>query len=214
MLRKQHFCVPLILLLSWMVPLTAHADATQQLEQLLGHWQSVEGSFKQKIYDNDTEELMNSTEGSVYLEKPGKLRWQVTSRDKTLVVSDGKQIWHYDPELEQATVDKFDPNGTSPLLFLTAKSLQLNKDFDVKSVSPLLCGKTVDVCFEMKPHQSEAVFLWTRIGFEKGSLKSLEFLDQLGEHGWITFSKMKVNKPISDSLFHFTAPKGTDIIRR
>jgi outer membrane lipoprotein carrier protein len=190
------------------------ADPIKRLEHRLAHWDTMEGDFKQEIYD-DIEELVDSTQGTVYLKKPGKLRWEVRSKDKSLIVSDGKQIWHYDPELEQATVDVFDPKGTSPLLFLTAKTQNLGEKFVVKEVSNALCDeKRAKACFEMKPRDPEAMFQWIRIGFEKENLLGLEFLDQLGQHGWITFSKMKVNKPMSDSLFRFTPPKGTDMVRR
>lgn len=187
--------------------------ATDRLEQRLASWENLQGNFKQEIY-GDTEELIESTRGVLHLKKPGKLRWEVSSRDKTLIVSDGKHIWHYDPELQQATVDVFDLKSTSPLLFLTGNTQHLGKNFMVKEVSGLLCNEQADACFEMTPRSSDAMFQWIRIGFAKGALLGLEFLDQLGQHGWISFSKMKVNKPMSDSLFHFDPPKGTDVVRR
>ena len=131
-----------------------------------------------------------------------------------MIVSDGKHIWHYDPELQQATVDVFDPKGTSPLMFLTSNTQRLGKNFTVKEVSGPLCNEQADACFEMTPRSQDDMFQWIRIGFSKDTLLGLEFLDQLGQHGWISFSKMKVNKPMSDSLFHFDPPKGTDVVRR
>jgi outer membrane lipoprotein carrier protein len=187
--------------------------ATDRLEKRLGNWENLQGDFKQEIY-GDTEELIESSRGSVYLKKPGKLRWEISTKDKSLIVSDGKHIWHYDPELQQATIDAFNPKGTSPLLFLTANTQHLSKNFMVKEVSGRLCDEQADACFEMTPRGADDMFQWIRIGFSKESLLSLEFLDQLGQHGWISFSKMKVNKPMSDSLFRFEPPKGTDVVRR
>jgi outer membrane lipoprotein carrier protein len=188
--------------------------AVDRLEKRLTDWENLQGSFQQKIY-GDTEELIESTTGTVHLKKTGKLRWEVTNaRDKSLIVSDGKHIWHYDPELQQATIDAFDPKGTSPLMFLTTKTQRLGKNFMVKEVSGPLCNEQADACFEMTPRSQDDMFQWIRIGFSKGALLGLEFLDQLGQHGWISFSKMKVNKPMSDDLFHFTPPKGTDMVRR
>ena len=187
--------------------------ATNRLEKRLAQLENLQSDFSQEIY-GDTEELMESVKGTVYLKKPGKLRWEVNSRDKSLIVSDGKNIWQYDPELQQATVETFDPQGTSPLLFLTAKKQKIGKDFMVKEVSSPLCDEQAQACFEMTPRSEEAMFQWIRLGFGKEGLTGLEFLDQLGQHGWITFSKMKVNIPMSESLFQFTPPKGTDVVRR
>ena len=95
-----------------------------------------------------------------------------------------------------------------------AKQQNLAQQFTVKEVNNPLCGKTADACFEMKPKSDDAMFQWLRIGFSKGSLMGLEFLDQLGQHGWITFTQVQVNKPMSENLFQFSPPKGTDVIRR
>ncbi|MEY3182957.1 MAG: Outer-rane lipoprotein carrier protein [Pseudomonadota bacterium] len=188
-------------------------SSTAALEKRLSSWDNFEANFTQNIY-GDTEELVDSVSGKVYLKKPGKLRWEVNSKDKSLIVSDGKKIWHYDPELQQATVDAFDVTGTSPLLFLSTKTQELGKHFVVKAVSSQLCGRQADSCFEMTPHQADEMFQWIRVGFAKEALTGLEFFDQLGQHGWITFKEMKVNKPMSESLFDFIPPKGTDVVRR
>lgn len=224
-LSRRASSIALLLGLALCLPTAALAEVAavsndvQALETLLANWQTVQGDFKQKVYD-ENEELMESTTGNMHLKKGGKFRWEVVSRDRSLIVADGEQIWHYDPDLEQVTVEKFDPNGTSPLLFLTGKTQQLGSVFQVAkftgkgSKNQALCQSATGACFEMKPRDPESSFQWIRIGFDKDQLSSLEFADQLGQHGWIYFNKLQVNKPIPDSMFHFKPPKGVDVVRR
>src|SRR5262249_31429251 len=40
--------------------------------------------------------------GEVWLKKPGKMRWEYSRPEKKLMLADGKMLWVYEPEDEQA----------------------------------------------------------------------------------------------------------------
>ena len=45
--------------------------------------------------------MKREREGTVYYRKPGRMRWEFEGQDQELIVSDGKQIYSYQPDLNQ-----------------------------------------------------------------------------------------------------------------
>ena len=81
---------------------------------------------------------MERTEtGTLWLKKPGKMRWEYRSPKEKLFVSDGKDAWFYVPDDRQArkeSAKKLD-DVRSPLAFLLGKS-QLEKELQGLSLAP------------------------------------------------------------------------------
>src|ERR1700722_9095524 len=81
---------------------------------------------------------MDRTEsGTLWLKKPGKMRWEYRSPRVKLFVSDGKDAWFYVPEDRQArktTAKKLD-DIRSPLAFLLGKT-KLEKELTGLSLAP------------------------------------------------------------------------------
>src|SRR6267154_1839029 len=92
---------------------------------------------------------MERTEtGTLWLKKPGKMRWEYRSPKEKLFVSDGKDAWFYVPGDRQARrteARKLD-DIRSPLAFLLGKS-KLEKELKGLSlapdVAPLTAGNVV-----------------------------------------------------------------------
>src|SRR6266567_7223602 len=68
--------------------------------------------------------------GHVLVKKPGKMRWEYTSPEKKLFISDGVRVYSYVPEDKQVTVGAVprDDQATAPILFLAGKG-NLVRDF-------------------------------------------------------------------------------------
>src|SRR5882724_4322969 len=83
--------------------------------------------------------------GTLWLKKPGKMRWEYRSPREKLFVSDGKTAWFYVPEDRQArkTAAKKLDDIRSPLAFLLGKT-KLEKELDGLSIAvdqpPLQAG--------------------------------------------------------------------------
>src|SRR4051812_26067282 len=91
--------------------------------------------------------------GHVLVKKPGKMRWEYTSPEKNLFISDGVRVYSYVPEDRQVTVGavpKEDQAG-APILFLAGKG-NLVRDF-TPSIGQLPAGS---------PPNSEALKLVPR----------------------------------------------------
>lgn len=153
--------------------------------------------------------------GTLWLKKPGKMRWEYRSPKEKLFVSDGKTAWFYVPEDGQArksSAKKLD-DLRSPLAFLLGKT-KLEKELRGLSLAP-----------DIAPMQSNDTVL-------RGIPRGLE--DQIGEivlevtpenrivrlimqdvDGASTeyrFSDQKEDVVLGDSKFGFKPPGGTEIV--
>src|SRR5438128_5277468 len=75
--------------------------------------------------------------GTLWLKKPGKMRWEYRSPREKLFVSDGKNAWFYlpnDKQVRKTAVRKLD-DLRSPLAFLLGKT-RLEKELQGLSLAP------------------------------------------------------------------------------
>src|SRR5215467_1088004 len=68
--------------------------------------------------------------GHLLIKKPGKMRWEYTSPEQKLFVSDGSEMYSYIPQDKQVIVATIPPEdqATTPTLFLAGKG-NLTRDF-------------------------------------------------------------------------------------
>src|SRR6266576_2375177 len=121
-------------------PLCA-ADAASDIKNLAAavdahynHLRSLEAEFTE-VYRGSG---MDRTEsGTLWLKKPGKMRWEYRSPKEKLFVSNGKDVWFYVPEDGQARKSqaKHLDDVRSPLAFLLGKT-RLQKELRGLSVAP------------------------------------------------------------------------------
>ena len=98
------------------------------------HLHSLEAEFTE-VYRGSG---MDRTEsGTLWLKKPGKMRWEYRSPKDKLFVSNGKDAWFYVPEDRQArkTDAKKLEDIRSPLAFLLGKT-KLEKELQGLSLAP------------------------------------------------------------------------------
>ncbi len=190
------------------------ASDSAELQSLLGSLSSLQGNFLQTV-KSEQGKVLQRISGKVWLKKPAQFRWEVLGNEPRLVIADGKKVWDYDRDLEQVTVQKLNASQTkAPIFFLTGEAQTIDKDFKV-SMIPLKNGSCMDhcnACFELKPKRGEGSFQWIRIGFKDKILNHMQLLDQLGQYSDFVFKNVKLNGNITNSQFHFTPPKGVDVL--
>ena len=81
--------------------------------------------------------MERSETGTLWLKKPGKMRWEYRSPREKLFVSDGRDAWFYVPDDHQArkTAAKKLEDVRSPLAFLLGKT-KLEKELRGLSMAP------------------------------------------------------------------------------
>ena len=176
------------------------------------HLQSLEAEFTQLYRGSGME---RSESGTLWLKKPGKMRWEYRSPKEKLFVSNGKDAWFYVPEDRQARKEsaKKLEDVRSPLAFLLGKT-KLEKELQGLSlapdIEPLTAGDVVlrGVPTAMADEISEIVL-------EISPDYRITRLVVQGVDGATTdyrFTGQKEDVAIADGRFGFKPPAGTEIV--
>jgi outer membrane lipoprotein carrier protein len=192
-----------------LVSAAALASPTSDVEKALNGLASWSADFTQTI-DDGHGKVMRSAAGKLYLQKPGKFRWDYVQPSEQLILADGKQIWFYDKDLQQANVRDMDASLTSTPAVLLSGSGSLSGQFDVTAL-PDSGGLQ---WFQLIPKHADTDFQLVRIGFLKGEMSSMFLADKLNQVTQLTFSNSKRNAKFAPDLFTFVPPPGVDVIGR
>jgi outer membrane lipoprotein carrier protein len=176
------------------------------------HLRSLEAEFTE-LYRGSGMERTES--GTLWLKKPGKMRWEYRSPKEKLFVSDGKTAWFYVPEDGQARkspAKKLD-DLRSPLALLLGKTklekelrgLSLapdivpmqNNDIVLRGVPKGLEDQISEIVLEVTPDNRIA-----RLIMQEADGASTEY----------RFSDQKEDVAIGDPKFGFKPPSGTEIV--
>lgn len=160
--------------------------------------------------------ISRNESGTLWLKKPGKMRWEYHEPQEKLFVSNSQTAYFYVPGERQArktSVKKLD-DLRSPLRYLLGKT-KLQKELHGLSfapdVAPLQAGDKVlrgipkalkdrvsEVLLEISPAHQIVRILITELD---GSTTDFHF------------SQIEENVPVQDSLFRFTPPPGVETIQ-
>lgn len=201
------------LVLSSVIWLMSHSvwaqTATDALAFKLNKLRSMQAHFEQQVLDGKGQ-VMQQSAGQFALLRPGKFRWETDKPTKQLLIADGTQIWVYDQDLQQVTVQQQDNRSVnSPAMLLSGSVLALKKNFQVMRLNkPAAEG----VWFTLKPISQDAMFQAVELNFKDDALHAMRLVDNLGQVSMLRFSQVINNPTISAHQFHFKAPKGVDVI--
>jgi len=176
------------------------------------HLHSLQAEFVETYRGSGME---RTESGTLWLKKPGKMRWEYRSPRAKLFVSDGKDAWFYVPDDRQArkTSAKKLEDIRSPLAFLLGKT-KLEKELQGLSLArdkePLQPGNIVlrgvpqglsdrisEILIEDTPEHQIA-----RIVIQEADGPSTEY----------RFGEMKEDAPMKDAEFQFKVPAGTETV--
>ncbi len=187
----------------------ARASAAAEVEKYLAGLATWSADFTQTI-DDGHGKVLRSAAGKLYLQRPGKFRWDYVEPSEQLVLADGKQIWFYDKDLAQANVRDMDSTLASTPASLLTGGGSVATQFDITAL-PDAGGLQ---WFQLIPKHSDTDFQLLRIGFAKGELASMFLADKLGQVTQLTFTRPSRNAKFTSDLFSFTPPPGVDVIGR
>jgi outer membrane lipoprotein carrier protein len=190
-------------------PATATPAAAAAVDKYLSGLGSWSADFEQTI-DDGHGNVLRSAAGRLYLQKPGKFRWDYSQPSEQLVLADGKQIWFYDKDLAQANVRDMDTSLASTPASLLSGVGSVSTQFSVTALPP----NGGLQWFQLVPKHADTDFQLVRIGFDKGELRSMFLADKLNQITQLTFSNSKRNLSLAPDLFSFTPPAGVDVIGR
>lgn len=102
-----------------LTPSAVFADARSDLQGRLSKVNSFHASFSQSVRDANRTEIQDG-EGELWVKRPNLFRWHMTSPDDSLLISDGKTLWFYNPFVEQVTATWLNSvTGDTPFMLIT-----------------------------------------------------------------------------------------------
>jgi outer membrane lipoprotein carrier protein len=178
--------------------------AAQNLQALLSPIKTLQANFKQTTTAKSAEFILTAT-GQVKVVRPGKFYWQVNKPGKQVIVINKGVLWLYDVDLQQVTIKKISSNtlALNPASLLSGDLSALLKNSVVEQTSS---------SFTLTPKTSNDSTQWIKIVFSSNTLRRVQYENRMGQLTTIEFSDLSINKLISDNIFSFRAPKGTDIV--
>lgn len=187
---------------------TAFAGARDELKTFTTGLKGLDGQFTQQVFDGGGK-LKESSSGRVALSAPRLFRWEYDKPYEQLIVADGKQVWVYDPDLQQATVrEQGIEEENSPLAALIDPG-KLDRQFNVAEAA----GQGGVQWLTLTPKQEgDASFQTARLAFAGGTLVKMEVKDAVGQRTEISFSGWKRNPAFAAGTFAYKPGAGVDVV--
>lgn len=207
---------PLLLALALAtLPTLALADGLQALEAFLRQVQSGQARFTQTVTaperDGQPARVTRSS-GDFAFERPGKFRFDYRKPFPQQIVGDGKTLWVYDEDLNQATSrNQQQALDETPAAILSSARTraELEKTFQLQN-APEADGLQWVIA---TPKTSDGALRSVRIGFKDNTLAALDIEDNFAQHSALRFENFAVNPTIPPATFRFTPPKDADVIQ-
>jgi outer membrane lipoprotein carrier protein len=181
----------------------------QQLAGFLASINNISANFVQHTHDGNND-LLQTQKGTLFLSRPNKFKWITQAPYEQVLVSNGETLWHYDPDLEQVTIQALDNRlSSTPVLLLSGDSNLVAKEYQVY-------GETLqdEQHFVLIPKRNDALFDRLRLEFAANrQLTRMVIKDETGQKTVINLSKQKTIDKIDVKTYEFIVPAGTDIIK-
>ncbi|WP_083651444.1 outer membrane lipoprotein chaperone LolA [Vreelandella massiliensis] len=191
-----------------MAPAVWANEAAQRLTERLEPLETYQATFEQRILDGSGERLQEAN-GEMWLSRPGLLRWEVEAPYAQTVVADGEDVYLYDPDLEQVTVQQVDDRVThTPAMLLSGNVEDLAQSYDI-----FYEKENEEDVFTLIPLSNETLFEELSLTFNGETLTELWMTDSTGQRTAIAFSDIQQNGSIDEERFTFDVPDGVDVIR-
>ena len=182
-------------------------DGLESLEVFIGSIMTMRANFQQLLWNSEGE-IIEQAQGMVLLKRPNRFVWSYQSPFEQQIVADGENLWVYDVDLDQVTVNPLDEIIDATPAMLLSGGQDMLEVFEVLNVVSIDQINWV----ELRPRNIGSGFSNIRLGFNKGELFKLELLDGLGQLTEMEFSRLEPNPELMDDLFDFSPPRGTAII--
>lgn len=179
------------------------------LNQRLAILKTLQGDYVQ-ISDDVGGEGKKVVSGTVVMERPNKFRWEIEKPYHQTLLSDAKQFYIFDEDLDQVVIRPVSQSlQDAPALLLIGETGDVTKSFTVRQTS--LGG--IQEVFTLYPRDKESMIKSIALTYQGSVLQSMRFQDTLDQVVEIQFTRLRQNSSVADDTFTLKIPKGVDVIR-
>lgn len=180
----------------------AIADARSNLQARLNEVSTLHADFKQSVYAADGAAIQQG-EGELWLKRPNLFRWHMIEPDESILVSDGKTLWFFNPFVEQVTATWLKDIGEDTPFMLIARNS--NADWNNYTIS-----QKGDL-FELTPKNKKDALKPFEITVNKnGKISSFVARELDGQRSVYQLENQSM-APVDASNFTFTPPPGVTL---
>ena len=186
---------------------SVQADALQDLLTILEPVKGLQANFVQEVQDAKGV-VQQQNKGQLKAMEPNQFYWETAEPFPQKIITDGKTLWVYDPDLQQVAIKPFEENyAKTPAMLFAGNAAVISQQFTVEKIKGMTQG------FHLLPKQQSDLFASLDIVFEKSVPASMTILDAMQQKTTIQFSNAKVNPALVSAVFQFEVPAGTDVIQ-
>ena len=169
--------------------------------------QTFRAGFTQEVLDRHGEQVQEGS-GEVFIQRPGRFRWNYAEPYTQVILGDGTTLWTYDADLEQATRKPQQEvlMGTPAVLLSSVED-----PAEVFRIAPV-GGEGEIAWVELMPRNPDSQFEAIHLGFVDGMLRRMILHDSFGQRTDIRFRNAQRNVDLDPGLFRFDPPPGTDVL--
>jgi outer membrane lipoprotein carrier protein len=167
------------------------------------------------LFYRSISERIQKGEGKVFFKKKGMMRWDYQSPNQKLI-SNGVTFWYYQPEENQVFVSDVSRviKEKTPLAFLAGEG-DLSREFKIINFNESVSQKEETFVLELVPKEPNAALSKLTLTVDKKThyVIQADVFDGLGNVTRTRFVSIKTNVGLSISMFNFTIPPGTEVLK-
>jgi outer membrane lipoprotein carrier protein len=182
-------------------------ELAQRVDRHYNALQSLKTQFSQNYQGLG---IKRTESGILYLQKPGRMKWEYSSPAGKLFLLDGKNAWFYsagDPQVQRIPAKQLD-DLRSPLRFLLGHT-QLEKELSGLTAAPapggfVLTGQPKGLENRVRRFVLDIT--------PDGAITGMEIEEMDGATTRFSFTAQQPNAPLPSETFRFTPPNGVPVV--
>ncbi len=189
-------------------------DVVAGLEATYARVQDLRAEFSQVAHNRSLGQDIRA-EGTVYLKRGGKMRWEYRSPSPQEIVSDGKSLWVHTPELNQVNKGEAPKALAGPAGSFLAGLGRVREEFQVRFLNPAAKrdgqGRPV---LDLTPRAPSPLLTRLVLTLDPKDfvVRQAVLYDQFQNTVTMTFTRVAINAGLGDALFTFTPPPGAAVV--
>ena len=174
--------------------------------------QDLRADFRQEAFNKSLGQTIKAN-GTVYLKKGGKMRWEYRTPSVQEIVSDGKSLWVYTAELKQVTVSPTPSALAGPAGSFLAGLGRVRNEFSVRFGNPSRDAEG-NWILNLTPKRPEPALsrLVLSVDPKEFLVRRAVLYDEFQNIVTMTFTKVVMNPALADKLFSYTPPPGVVVV--
>ncbi|MGV1098446.1 LolA family protein [Thiovibrio sp. JS02] len=198
---------------AWSSPLLTPLELAENLQAQYEATKSMSADFQQ-VASVPMSNRKRLGAGRVVILKPGRIRWDYTTPDRQVLISNGKKVFMYFAASRQMIVQPVNEYINSDVTYsFFVGTGNLVRDFEI--LPPQRPAEGELQAIKLVPRTAHPQVDYLHVWIDGNYLlRRLEIVDHFGSVTELTFANISRNESVAQDLFTFTPPAGTEIIEQ